>query len=101
MDYVLYNISQPIFNIINYLSYRGYNLEPIYIDNKSDNICPIITTESNEIYIGEKKCIEFYTNQSCIIHLNDKSREFNEHSNSLHVKTNFNYCNKNIKIKID
>lgn len=73
--YTLYNPinSNILSNIIDYLHYLGYNLLPkkcIY------NKIPVIETNTGEIYVGEKECIQFYTDLTLILHLSDKAREF-------------------------
>jgi len=78
MRYTLYYNNKTvsdIFNIINYLSYQKYNLIPTKIENNM-SLEPMILTEFNKLYIGEKNCIQFYTKESCILHLRDKSNDF-------------------------
>jgi hypothetical protein len=76
MNYTIYNITPNIKNIIQYLCYHKYSsLFPTFINSTQHPKCPIITTK-NKVYIGENACIKFYTNESLIIHLKDKSNDF-------------------------
>lgn len=76
--YILYNPvkSTTINNIINYIAYLGYDLVP---KNIIDNKISVIQTEQGEVYIGEKECIQFYTDQTLIMHLSDKANYFNRY----------------------
>lgn len=76
MRYYLFNTNKCINIILDYLDYRGYSLRPINIEYDDEIDYPIIITETNDIYNGENACIHFYTNESCIIHLKDKSDDF-------------------------
>jgi hypothetical protein len=82
MKYILYSQhnNRHIFNILKYLDYIGYNLEPDAIcDLLLDNTPSIYEFENNKWYIGEKECIKFYTDSSLIIHLKDKADAFNRY----------------------
>lgn len=95
--YILYNSNKSsiLNDIIDYLDDLGYNLTPEKYINKIEALVwltlenelidtdplifsdsSVILTDSREIYIGEKECIQYFTNQTCIIHLSEKSSEF-------------------------
>lgn len=82
MKYILlYNkLNTPldIFDIIVYLTDRGYTElipQQIFLQEKDTNTLFLIDYENgiSEIISGEKKCIEFLSEQSLIMHLKDKA----------------------------
>lgn len=85
MKYILYNPcdNRPIHYILKYLDYLEYNLEPNYtimdIDMNLPNLPIIYTYDDNKWYIGEKQCIQFYTDATLILHLKDKADNFNKY----------------------
>lgn len=81
---LLYNkLNTPldIFDIIVYLSDRGYTeLVPknIFPQEKDTEILFLIDYQNgtSEIISGEKQCIQFLSEQSLIMHLKDKAQDF-------------------------
>lgn len=84
---LLYNkLNTPleIFDIIVYLLDRGYTeLVPknIFPQEKDTKTLFLIDYQNgkSEIISGEKQCIQFLSDQSLIIHLKDKARDFVKH----------------------
>ena len=82
MTYILYytkNTKKQMYNIIEYLNSLKYNINPIYeyeiLQQNTQNLqLPIIIHE--HVYHGYTECVRFFTEQSCIIHLQDKANEF-------------------------
>lgn len=87
---MLYNPSnnRSISIILKYLDYLGYNLEPeiVYsslldidldIDQEPPHL-PLIYTSDNQIYMGEERCIQFYSDATLILHLRDKAESFDK-----------------------
>lgn len=93
MTYILYNsskgIPRSIQNILKYVDYLGYDLEPtqVNLDNIDIDIdvrdilqnLPMIYTYDNKWYFGEHDCIKFYSDATLIMHLKDKADEFNKY----------------------
>jgi hypothetical protein len=94
MKYVLYthHNNRYIDNILTYLNYQNYNLDPYILHYSLENESPsIYSIDNNMWYIGEKECIRFYVESSLITHLKDKAEYFNR-----------NYSMKNShKIKVE
>lgn len=100
MTYILYNPShnRSIFNILKYLDYRQFALEPSLtqeslIDSDVVDSPSIYEVDTEKWYIGEHECIKFYSDSTLIMHLKDKSETFN--------KQYPNYPKQLYKIKIE
>jgi hypothetical protein len=89
MKYKLYNPTnnRSISNILKYLDYKGYDLEPedvsvSLMDTDLDmRYFPIIQTE-NILYVGEYKCVQFYSDATLILHLKEKAENFEKYNPS-------------------
>lgn len=94
MTYIIYNpsngIPRSIQNILKYLDYLGYDLEPTEVNIHNIDIdididvdilqnLPMIYTYDNKWYFGEYNCIKFYSDATLIIHLKDKADNFNKY----------------------
>lgn len=80
------NIPLDIFDIIVYLTDRGYTeLVPqkIFPQEKDTNTLFLIDYENgiSEIISSEKACIQFLSDQSLIMHLKDKAIDFVKYLN--------------------
>jgi hypothetical protein len=92
MTYILYNprdgMARSIQNILKYLEYLGYDLEPTQVNIENIDIdinedilqhLPMIYTYDNKWYFGEYDCIKFYSDATLILHLKDKADNFNKY----------------------
>lgn len=101
MTYILYNpskgIPRSIQNILKYVDYLGYDLEPTQVNIENIDIdidinedilqnLPMIYTYDNKWYFGEYDCIKFYSDVTLIMHLKDKADNFNKYFPFYHIK---------------
>jgi len=73
----------PLNDILVYLKYLNFDLQPvhyIYTGETKDTTRIHLFVEdasgNKEVISGEKDCIQFFSDQTCIIHLKDKANDF-------------------------
>lgn len=101
MKYILYDPSnnQTLSNILRYVDYLGYSLEPEVVEiNILDfpeyiKTTPSIITFNGQLYNGENECVHFLYEITNIMHLRDKSYSF--------IKEHPHYPKSLFKVKID
>jgi hypothetical protein len=100
MTYTLYdNGNNVIAQILLYLDFLNYDLEPEFLEKDILNFpeyitcIPSIVTCDGTIFSGERECVLFYYNSTNILHLREKAENF--------VNTTPRYYKNLKKIKID